>query len=44
MDAMNKLVWKDDGQGTRIYTNKYISDSPRIEISLRYRQEEIKLR
>jgi len=46
MDVLNKLVYTDDGQITKLYVDKIYStlDHPYIEIKIRYRQNPITLR
>jgi Holliday junction resolvase RusA-like endonuclease len=44
MDAMNKVIYNDDGQICDLHVYKRYSDEPYISIKLRYRENPIKLR
>lgn len=35
LDALNKLIWKDDSQIHRLTIAKYYSDRPRLEITIK---------
>ena len=35
LDGLDKIVWQDDSQIVSLITNKYYSDNPRVEISVK---------
>jgi Holliday junction resolvase RusA-like endonuclease len=34
-DSLNKIIWYDDSQIVTLYTSKWYSDNPRVEVSIK---------